>query len=55
MPAVRGKLSFNEPLSKKNWFGVGGPAQVYFEPADLDDLKHFVYQLINYSKYEKKI
>ena len=42
LPKVRGKLLFNEPLSKKNWFGVGGPAQVYFEPADLDDLKHFV-------------
>ena len=42
LPKVRGKLLFNEPLSKKNWFGVGGPAQVYFEPADIDDLKFFV-------------
>lgn len=45
MPTVRGKLLFNEPLSKKNWFGVGGPAQVYFEPADLEDLKSFVSQV----------
>ena len=28
LPKVRGKLLFNEPLSKKNWFGVGGTAQV---------------------------
>ena len=38
LPAVRGKMSANEPLAKKNWFGVGGAAQVYFEPADVADL-----------------
>ncbi len=38
LPNVRGKLSTNEPLAKKNWFGVGGNAQVYFEPADAADL-----------------
>ncbi len=38
LPEVRGKLTTNEPLAKKNWFGVGGNAQVYFEPADVDDL-----------------
>lgn len=42
LPKVRGKLSFNEPLAKKNWFGVGGSAQIYFEPADIDDLKMFL-------------
>lgn len=41
MPFVRGKLTENEPLYKKNWFGVGGAAQVYFEPADVSDLAFF--------------
>lgn len=45
LPAVRGKLLFNEPLSKKNWFGVGGSAQVYFEPQDIEDLKSFINQI----------
>ncbi len=44
LPAVRGKLLLNEPLAKKNWFGVGGVAQVYFEPADMEDLQTFVKQ-----------
>lgn len=38
LPIVRGRLCANEPLSKKNWFGVGGAAQIYFEPADVEDL-----------------
>ena len=45
LPKVRGVLLFNEPLSKKNWFGVGGPAEVYFEPADIDDLKEMIVNL----------
>ena len=44
LPNVRGKLLFNEPLAKKNWFGVGGMAQIYFEPADMDDLRSFIKQ-----------
>lgn len=42
LPKVRGYLVQNEPMTKKNWFGVGGPAQVYFEPADTDDLIQMV-------------
>ncbi|MBQ9090065.1 MAG: UDP-N-acetylmuramate dehydrogenase [Alphaproteobacteria bacterium] len=42
LPSVRGRLSANEPLSKKNWFGVGGAAQIYFEPADIEDLALFL-------------
>ncbi len=38
LPVVRGYLAAYEPLYKKNWFGVGGPAEIYFEPADTDDL-----------------
>lgn len=42
LPKVRGKLTKNEPMAKKNWFGVGGSAQVYFEPADTEDLLQMV-------------
>jgi UDP-N-acetylmuramate dehydrogenase len=42
VPAVRGKLSFNEPLAPYTWFRVGGPAQVLFTPADQDDLAYFL-------------
>lgn len=42
LPNVRGKMLENEPLHKKNWFGVGGSAQVYFEPADAADLAHLL-------------
>lgn len=45
MPPVRGKLTAFEPLHKKNWFGVGGPAEVFFEPADSDDLSFFLKRL----------
>lgn len=38
MPPLKGKVLENQPLNKMNWFGVGGPAQVYVEPADLNDL-----------------
>ncbi|MDR2902054.1 MAG: UDP-N-acetylmuramate dehydrogenase, partial [Lactobacillales bacterium] len=42
LPPVRGKLSLDMPLCRKNLFGVGGLAQAYFEPADLDDLLLFL-------------
>lgn len=38
LPALRGKVITNQPLHKKTWFGVGGCAEVYVEPADIDDL-----------------
>lgn len=34
----RGALRLNEPLAKHTTFGVGGPADLFFLPADLDDL-----------------
>jgi len=42
LPAVRGKLLFDEPLAPFTWFRVGGPADVLFLPADAEDLAHFV-------------
>ena len=42
LPSVRGKYQKQEPLSKHTWFGVGGPAEVMYHPADVEDLKHFI-------------
>ena len=42
LPAVRGKLLFDEPLAPFTWFRVGGPADVLFLPADVDDLEAFI-------------
>lgn len=45
LPAVRGRLSPDAPLSKVTWFRVGGPAEVLFRPADRDDLSDFLARL----------
>lgn len=42
MPVVRGRIRADEPLARYTWFRVGGPAEVLFEPADLDDLRAFL-------------
>lgn len=42
LPEVRGRLRANVPLAKYTWFRVGGAAEVFFEPADIDDLRHFL-------------
>ncbi|MEX2311301.1 MAG: UDP-N-acetylmuramate dehydrogenase [Rhodospirillales bacterium] len=42
LPRVRGRLRADEPLARFTWFRVGGPAEVLFEPEDLDDLKLFM-------------
>ncbi len=42
LPPLNGYLSENEPLHKKNWFGVGGRAEIYFEPADCSDLERLI-------------
>ena len=41
-PNVRGKLLFNEALTRYNTWGVGGVAECLFQPADLNDLKAFL-------------
>jgi len=38
----RGKIEPNVELSKSTWFKVGGPAEVMFWPADLNDLMNFL-------------
>ena len=41
---IRGDLRANELLAKRTWLGVGGPADLYFEPADEADLAQFLKQ-----------
>lgn len=42
LPEVRGKYIPDADLSALTWFRVGGPADVLFQPADSDDLAHFL-------------
>lgn len=42
LPHVRGRYTPNAPLSKVTWFQVGGPAQVLYKPADVQDLAFFM-------------
>ena len=42
LPAVRGRLHFDEALGPFTWFRVGGQADVLFLPADADDLEAFL-------------
>ena len=42
LPKIKGKYLLNEPMNKHTWFAVGGPAEVMFLPADLEDLKNFL-------------
>jgi UDP-N-acetylmuramate dehydrogenase len=42
LPKVRGSYRLNADLSKTNWFGVGGPAEILFRPKDIDDLIFFL-------------
>ena len=39
---LRGTLRLDEPLARHTSWRVGGPADRYYEPADLDDLMHFL-------------
>lgn len=42
---IRGRLIPNQPLSEVTWFRVGGPAQLFFQPADEADLALFLKNL----------
>jgi len=42
LPPVRGRLTADAAIGKQTWFGVGGPAEVLFRPADLADLAAFL-------------
>lgn len=42
LPPVRGRLTPARPLSELTWLRVGGPADVLFQPADIQDLQDFL-------------
>ena len=42
LPDVRGTLTENRPLDGLTWLRVGGPADVLFQPADVEDLAAFL-------------
>ena len=39
---VRGRIAANAPIGPMTWFRVGGPAEVLFRPADVEDLADFL-------------
>ncbi|WP_112321519.1 UDP-N-acetylmuramate dehydrogenase [Oceanibium sediminis] len=42
LPQVRGTLTPSRPLADLSWLRVGGPAEVLFQPADIEDLQAFL-------------
>jgi UDP-N-acetylmuramate dehydrogenase len=42
LPKVRGRLTADAPLGPQTWFRAGGPAEVLFRPADVEDLSAFL-------------
>lgn len=44
-PEFRGELRYDEPMSRHTTWRVGGPARIWYQPADLDDLAAFVASL----------
>lgn len=44
-PAVAGEIRYNESMSHHTSWRVGGPAEVFFKPAGIDDLSAFLRDL----------
>lgn len=44
-PPVNGEVRHNEPMSKHTSWRVGGPAELFFKPANIDDLSVFLQEL----------
>ena len=42
LPPLSGQLTTNASVGRQTWFGVGGPAEVLFRPADTVDLGFFL-------------
>ena len=42
LPDVRGTLTAHQALAPYTWFRVGGPAEIFFRPADAQDLVEFL-------------
>ncbi|MEO0485179.1 MAG: UDP-N-acetylmuramate dehydrogenase [Pseudomonadota bacterium] len=45
MPEVRGRLVEDAPLDAMTWLRVGGPCDYLFQPADVEDLRQFLWKL----------
>jgi UDP-N-acetylmuramate dehydrogenase len=43
LPPVRGTYTDNAPLKDLVWFRAGGPAEILFRPADVEDLATFLF------------
>ncbi len=44
-PEVRGTLTGGRSLAELSWLRAGGPAEMLFQPADVEDLRDFLRQL----------
>ncbi len=42
---VQGELRLNEPMSRHTSWRVGGPAELFFMPANIEDLQSFLHEL----------
>lgn len=42
---LRGQMLYNEPMARHTSWRIGGPAQRYYKPADLADLREFLKSL----------
>ena len=47
---MSGTILNNEKLSKYNWFGLGGPAKIFFKPKSISDIKKFLEKDNNMNK-----
>ena len=45
LPRIHGNLRFAEPMSRHTIWGIGGSAECFFEPADVEDLSCFLASL----------
>jgi len=45
IPGLRGRLTKDRALADLTWLRVGGPAEYFFQPSDLDDLSHLMREL----------
>ncbi len=45
LDSLRGRLSYDEPMSRHTHWRVGGPARLFFVPADRSDLSDFLRSL----------
>src|SRR5690625_310051 len=42
LPEIRGRIERNRPLAPISWLRAGGPAEIFFMPADREDLAEFL-------------